>query len=110
MAEAGGAGHVDLGEVAVDDVDADERQSVGSKRRRHRLDDPAVVGIEVRGLDLAPDADVGPEVSARRAADDSVERSAVEQEDPLVARAHRDPTTSARWPRGHRRHRLTPAA
>src|SRR5437879_5648161 len=76
-ADAGGAGDVDLGKIAVDHVDADEQQSSLAQRGAERGADFAFALREFGGLRGAAADHVGAEVVGRRHAVDRAGEFAV---------------------------------
>src|SRR5450631_3198218 len=77
--------HVDLGEMAVDDVDADEQQSALAQAWAETLTDFALARREVGGLGGAAADHVGAQIVRRRHPVDRAGEFAVDQDDALVA-------------------------
>ena len=88
-ADAGRRGDVDLGEEAVDHVDADEEKPALAQRRPEPGADLALALGEVGRLGHAAAHHVGAQIVRRRHAVDRAGELAVDQDDALVAVLHR---------------------
>src|SRR5450631_287173 len=99
-------GDVDLGEMAVDDVDADEQQSALAQRRAQRVADFALTRRKLGGLRGAAADHVGAQVIRRRNAVDRAGEFAVDQNDALVAVLDlgKKALDHPRLPKRHREH------
>ena len=86
-AYAGGRGHVDLGEPAVDHVNADEDQTPPLQFGSDGRADFLFARRKLGGFRRAAAHHVGADVIGRRHAIDAAARLAVDQDDPLVAAA-----------------------
>jgi hypothetical protein len=87
-ADAGRRGDVDLGEEAVDHVDADKQQAALAQRRPEPGADFALAVAQVGGLGHAAAHHVGAQIVRRRHAVDRAGEFAVDQDDALVAVLH----------------------
>jgi hypothetical protein len=103
LTEPGRAGHVHLGQVAVDDVDPHEPEAVGPQRGSQCVDDPPVTRVEGDHVDRAAQSDIGPEVPPGRPAAEHAQGPAVEQEDSPVPVEH-----ACEEPLRHHRAQSTP--
>src|SRR5262249_37821819 len=88
-ADAGRRGDVDLGEEAVDHVDADEQQAALAQRRAESCADLTLARIELGRLSNAAPHHVRAQVVRLRHAVDRARELAVDQDDALVALPHR---------------------
>ena len=88
-ADAGRRGDVDLGQIAVDHVDADEQKAAPLELRPDRRADLALARGELGFLRRPAAHHVGADVVGRRHAIDRALRLAVDQDDALVALRHR---------------------
>ena len=88
-ADAGGRGDVDLGQEAVDHVDADEEEAALAQRRSEPGADFALALGEIGGLGHAAAHHVGAQIVGRRHPVDRAGELAIHQNDALVAVLHR---------------------
>src|SRR6185437_749407 len=84
-ADAGRRGYVDLGEIAVDHVDADKQQSALSQLRAERRADFPLARREVGRLRRAAAHHVGAQIVRGRDTVDGAGELAIDQDDALVA-------------------------
>src|SRR5690606_33229540 len=66
FADAGRTGHVDLGQVAADHVQADEQHAAATHLRAHLCGNPAVAFIQLADLAATTGSEVAAEVTALR--------------------------------------------
>src|SRR5258708_15715851 len=88
LTNAGRRGHVDLGQIVADDVDADEEQALPAQRRTDRRTDLAFAPGQSALHRGAADMQIGARLALGRHPQYRADRLALDEDDALVAGPH----------------------